>query len=153
MIPMRKLCSVLLILCLFIGAIGIVYATTESYNVEAGEEVVCKINVASTDRVQLTFITTGQASSHLLFSIVFPNSTVINLGEVNQYSTSFTSDAEGTCELHFDNTNSTKTEFVALNYEVEHYILGMPQMIFILVAIAVLLIVIVTGYIILGKYS
>lgn len=149
---MRKLC-LLLILCLFIGAIGIVQATTEGLNVEAGKELVCKINVASEDRVRLTFETTGQASSNLCFSMVYPNSTVISLGEVGQYSTSFTSDADGTCELHFDNTNSSETAFVALNYEVEHYILGMPEMIFILAAIAVLLMVIVTGYIIMGKYS
>jgi hypothetical protein len=150
---MRRLCCLLLIVCLFIGAIGIVRATTEGLNVDAGKELVYKINVASQDRVHLTFETTGLASSNLSFSMVFPNSTVISLGEVGQYSTSFTSDAAGTCELHFDNTNSSETAFVALNYEVEHYILGMPEMIFVLVAIAVLLMAIVTCYIIMGKYS
>jgi hypothetical protein len=153
MMPMRRLCCLLFILALLVGSIGIVYAKTESLNIEAGKELVCKINVASKDKVQLTFVTAGQGSGNLSFSIAFPNSTVISLGEVGQYSTSFTSDAEGTCELHFDNTNSSETTLVALNYEVEHYILGMPQMIFVLVAIAVLLLVIVTGYIILGKYS
>jgi hypothetical protein len=150
---MRRLCCLMLILCLFIGAIEIAHATTESLNVEAGKDLVCKINLESEDRVQLTFVTIGQAYSNLRFSIVLPNSTVINLGEIDQYSTSFTSDAKGTCELHFDNTNSSETALVSLNYEVEHYILGMPEMIFILVAIAVLLMVIVTGYIIMGKYA
>ena len=138
---------------MLIGGVGIVHAKTESFNIEAGKEFVCKINVASKDKVQLTFVTTGQASGNLSFSMVFPNSTLINLGTVGQYSNSFTSDAEGTCELHFDNSNSSETTLVTLNYEVEHYILGMPQMIFVLVAIAVLLLVIVAGYIILGKYS
>ena len=153
MMQMRRLCCLLLILCLLIGAVGIVHATTESFNVDAGKEFVCKIDVASGDRVQLTFVTTGQASIDLRFSLVFPNSTVISVGEVSQYSTSFTSDAGGTCELHFDNSNSSDPVFVAFNYEVDHYILGMPEMIFVLVAIAVLLMVIVTGYIIMGKYS
>jgi hypothetical protein len=153
MMPMRRLFCLMLILCLFIGTVGIVHATTESFNVEAGKEFVCKINVASNDRVQLTFDTTGLASVHLFFSIVYPNSTIISLGEVGQYSTSFRSDVDGICELHFDNTNSSEPTFVALNYNVEHNILGMPEMIFILVAIAVLLMVIVTGYIIMGKYS
>ena len=153
MLPMRRLCCLLFILALLVGSIGIVYAKTESLNIEAGKEFVCKINVASKDKVQLTFVTAGQGSGNLSFSIAFPNSTVISLGEVGQYSTSFTSDAEGTYELHFDNSNSSETTLVTLNYEVEHYILGMPQMIFVLVAIAVLLLVIVTGYIILGKYS
>ena len=118
-----------------------------------GRKCICKINVASQDRVQLTFVTTGQASSNLSFSIVFPNSTVVSLGELDQYSTRFTSNVQGTCTLHFDNTNSSESEFVALNYNIEHYIFGIPEMIFVLVAIAVLLMVIVSGYIIMGKYS
>ena len=55
--------------------------------------------------------------------------------------------------MRFDNTNSSESAFVALNYNVEHYILGVPMMIFVLLAIAVLLMVIVSGYIIMGKYS
>ena len=141
MMPMRRLYCLLLILCLFIGAIGIVHATTESFNIDAGKELVCKINVASEDRVQLTFVTTGQASSDLCFSIVFPNSTVVNVGDVGQCSTSFTSNAGGTCELNFDNSNSSAPVLVALNYEVDHYILGMPEMIFVLAAIVVVLMV------------
>ena len=88
-----------------------------------------------------------------MFSLVFPNSTVISVGDVGQYSTSFTSDVGGTCELNFDNSNSSTPVFVALNYEVDHYILGIPEMIFVLAAIVVLLMVIVTGYIIMSKHS
>ena len=153
MMLIRRLCCLFLILFLFIGSFGIVLATTESLTIDAGKEAVCKIDVASQDRVQLTFVTTGQASSHLSFSIVFPNSTLINFGELDQYSTKFTSNAKGTCELHFDNTNSSEGSFIALNYNVEHYILGVPEMIFVLGAIAVLLMVIVSGYIAMGKYA
>ena len=149
----RRLCCVFLILFLFIGPLGIVLATTESLTIDAGKEATCKIDVASQDRVQLTYVTTGQASSHLSFSIIFPNSTLISLGELDQYSTRFKSDVKGKCELHFDNTNSSESTFVALNYNVEHYILGIPEMIFVLVAIAVLLMVIVSGYIVMGKYA
>ena len=153
MMPIRKLCDLLLILCVIICPLGIVHATTESLNIEAGKEIVCKIDVAAEDRVQLTFVTTGQASSNLSFSIMFPNSTLSSLGVLDQYSTKFTSHVKGTCELHFDNTNSSESAFVALNYNLEHYILGIPEMIFVLAAIAVLLMVIVSGYIIMGKYS
>jgi hypothetical protein len=149
---MRKLCCLLLILCLFVGAIGIVHAATEGFNVAAGQDFVCKIDVSSGDRVQLSFFTTGQESSDLCFSLVFPNSTVISVGDVGQYSTSFTSNVGGTCELNFDN-NSSAPVYVALNYEVDHYILGMPEMIFVLAAIVVLLMVIVAGYIIMSKHS
>ncbi|HUK84678.1 MAG TPA: hypothetical protein VLU95_02340 [Candidatus Acidoferrum sp.] len=148
--PKKKLYCFLLILCLSIAFIGTVGATTESLNIEAGKDYTSKIDLASQDKVQLTFETIGQTSN---FSIVFPNSTVLNLGEVSEYSTSFTSDTTGTCELHFDNTNSSDTSLISLNYDVEHYILGMPEMIFVLVAIAVLLMVVVTGYVVMGKYT
>jgi len=150
---MRRFCCFLLILCLCICTIGIAQATTQSINVEAGKERICKIDLAPNDRVQFTFSTIGQESNHLSFSIIFPNSTVTNIGEVNKYSASFTSDVKGICELHFDNTNSNELVFVALNYEIGHYILGMPEMVFVLVAIVVLLMVVVTGYLILGKYA
>lgn len=150
---MRSLCSLLLILCLVICSFGIVHATTQSINVEAGKEFVVNINVESGDRVQFTFITTGKSYSNLTFSITFPNATVMDLGQIDQYSSSFTSDAKGTCELHFNNINSSETELVSLNYEVQHYILGIPQMIFVLAAIAILLMVVVAGYIIMGKYA
>jgi len=152
MMSIRKLGCLLLILCLFVGAIGIVHAATEGFNVEAGQDFVCKIDVSAGDRVQLSFFTTGQESSDLCFSLVLPNSTVINVDDVGQYSTSFTSNVGGTCELNFDN-NSSAPVFVALNYEVDHYILGMPEMIFVLAAIVVLLMVIVAGYFIMSKHS
>ena len=146
----KKLNCFLLILCFSIGFIGIAKATTESLNIESGKDIVCKINLASGDKIHLTFVTTGQTS---VFSITFPNSTVSNLGAIDQYSTSFTSKTAGTCELHFDNTNSSENSLIALNYNVEHYILGIPEMIFVLAAIAVFLMVIVSGYIIMGKCS
>ncbi len=148
--PKKKLCCFLLILCLSVVFVGTVNATTESLNIEAGKDYVCKIGLVSEDKIHLTFVTIGQTSC---FSIVFPNSTVLNLGETDQYSTSFTSDTTGTCELHFCNTNSSESSLVSLNYDVEHYILGIPEMIFLLLAIAVLLMFILTGYVVMGKYT
>ena len=42
--PSKRLCCILLIPCAFIGPLGIVQATTESLNIDAGKELVCKIN-------------------------------------------------------------------------------------------------------------
>jgi hypothetical protein len=150
---LRKIFCLLLILCLLVGAIGVVSATTQGLNVEAGKEFVYKINVAQKDVVHLSFVATGQADGNLSFSTAFPNSTVIDFGELDQYSTIFTSDIAGKCELHFDNINSSEVAFVALNYNIDHFIFGLPEMIFLLIAIAVLLMTIVTGYIIMNKYS
>jgi hypothetical protein len=150
---MRRLFCLILLLCVLAGTLTIVHASTGSFIVEAGKDYYYKIELASTDRLHLTFVTTGDSSSEFRFSITFPNSTYLDLGEVDKYSTSFTSDTTGTCELYFDNTNSMQPTFIALNYEVDHYILGIPQMIFALIVILVLVMVIVIGYVVMGKYS
>jgi len=147
---MKKLVYLLLILCFSISVIGIANANAGNFNLAPGNQTSCKIAVSSGDRVQVTFTAIGDDSDSLLFSIVFPNSTVANLGNVDQYSASFRSNVGGTCELCF-NTSSSETIFVALNYEVDHYILGIPEMIFVLGAIVVLLMAFVGGYVIMSK--
>ena len=150
---MRRLCYLVLLLCIFLGTLNLSKASTGSFIVEAGKELAYPIDVSSGDRIQLNFITTGDPNSNFHFSLAFPNSTILDLGEVDKYSISFTSDASGKCELIFNNTISSQPTFIALNYEVEHYILGIPQMIFLLIVIVVLAIVIMTGYVIMGKNS
>ena len=150
---MRRVLCLTLILCLFVGALGLVRAMTQGLNVEAGKEIIYKINIAPNDIVHVTYVATGQANGNLSFSMVYPNSTVVNFGELDQCSTNFASHNSGTCELHFDNTNSLENAFVALNYNVDHYIFGLPEMIVVLIAIAVLLMTVVTGYLIMNKFS
>ena len=151
MMSMRRLVYLLLILCFSVSVIGIAHANSGSFNLAPGNQTVCDIAVSSGDRVQLTFTAIGDDSGSLLFWIVFPNSTVTNLGNVDQYSASFKSNVGGTCELHFNNTSTSETVLVSLNYEVDHYILGIPEMIFVLGAIAVLLMAFVSAYIIMSK--
>jgi uncharacterized membrane protein len=130
-----------------------VHANAGSFNLAPGNQTVCDIAVSSGDRVQLTFTITGDNSNSMLSWIVFPNSTVTNLGDVGQYSASFKSNVGGNCELHFNNTSTSETVLVTLNYEVDHYILGIPEMIFVLAVIVVLLMAFVSGYIIMCKYN
>jgi len=148
---MKKLVYLLLILCFSISVIGIVHGNAGNFNLAPGNQTAYKIAVSSGDRVQVTFTAIGDDSNSLFFSIVFPNSTVANLGNVDQYSASFRSNVGGTCELCFNNTSSSETIFVGLNYEVDHYILGIPEMIFVLGAIVVLLMAFVGGYVIMSK--
>jgi len=148
---MRRLAYLLLILCFSISVIGIAHANAGSFNLAPENQTVCEIPVSSGDRVQVTFTAVGDNSNSLFFWIAFPNSTVTNPAGVDEYSASFKSNAGGTCELYFNNTSSSETILVALNYEVDHYIFGIPEMIFALLVIAVLLMAFVSGYIIMSR--
>jgi hypothetical protein len=129
-----------------------VQASTTTFNVPSGEELTRTIDLKTEDHVTLTFTAVGGGKEPLHFYMVFPNGTTLDKGSVTQIKTNFISDASGPFELHFDN-NSTSTQLITLNYEVERYYFGLPVMIWLLIGIAVLLLFITAGYISMGKYG
>ena len=135
---------ILIILALTVVFVGLGDATTTSFTLKGGEELTHPINLIDEDRVliQVKVIgVIGENSNTLSFSISFPNGTVKEFGESGDFSYSFVCDAEGEYVLHFTNTDQTENRFVALDYEVDHYIFGMPQMLFMVILIAVVSVV------------
>ena len=149
----KTILSAAVILILFVCSAGFAQANTESLSVPAGEEVVRQIGLSGEDRVQITFTVLSQPSSALHFWMVFPNATTRDYGEINQVSINFISDAQGSCEFHFDNSKSIDDELVTLNYDVERYYFGLPEIPFLIIVILAFLLCIVAGYILMGKYS
>ena len=134
-------------------SVGIVQAATASFNVDPGKEFVRTINLDTGDKIQISFNVLGGTSNELHFWILLPNATTMDYGQIGQCSTSFVTNTQGGVDLHFDNSNSSDSALVTLNYEIEHYIFGIPQMIFLLIVIALLLVGVTAGYLIMGKYS
>ena len=133
---------ILIILLLFAVFIGVGQAMVTNLSVKGGEEVTYPINLAAEDRVLIQFSAVGEASvgetsSTLHFSILFPNETVKDFGEVGKASYSFICDIEGIYTLNFTNNDPTVNKLVTLNYEIDHYIFGIPQMLFMVILIAV----------------
>ena len=133
--------------------VGVAVAKTESISVEPGKEITRTINLAAGDRTSITFTVLGQSPSTLHFYVVLPNGTTTDYGEVSRFAVAFFTDVKGECQLHFDNGNASSAQLVTLNYEIEHYVFGIPQMLFLLLAIGVLLVFVVAGYIAMGKYG
>jgi hypothetical protein len=148
----RFLC-LLVVSASLIAIAGTVQAATESLNVQAGEDSVRKIDMSTEDHIRISFTVLSQSPSSFRFWIVFPNGTTGDYGESTNCNISFASDVQGECELHFDNTNSSSAQLITLNYEIEHYYFGIPEIPFLIIVIAVLLLCIAAGYIIMGKYS
>ena len=148
----RPLLLLTIVLFLTFILIGSVLASTSTLSVPFGEELTRTIDLKIEDHVTLTFTAVGGGTEPVHFYIVFPNGTTLDKGSVTQFKTNFTSDASGPFELHFDN-NSTSTQLITLNYEVERYYFGLPIMIWLLIGIAVLLLFITAGYISMGKYG
>lgn len=141
----------LIIIALLAVSIGGVQAMTTNFTVKGGEEVTHPISLAAEDRVLIQFSAVGEASSTLHFSIVFPNGTVRDFGEVGQASFSFVCDVEGEYTLHFVNNDAAVDKSVTLNYEIDHYIFGIPQMLFMALIIVLACVGGVFAFVILGR--
>jgi hypothetical protein len=153
----RSSAYVLIILALLAVLTGLGQAIPTNLTVKGGEEVTHPINLVAEDRVLIQFSavassTVGEASNTVHFSLVFPNETEKDFGEVGQTSYSFVCDVEGEYTLHFVN-NDAVDKLVTLNYEIDHYVFGMPQMLFMALIIVLACVGGVFAFIILGRKS
>jgi hypothetical protein len=142
---------IFIILALTFIFIGLSHATTTGFTLKGGEELTHPINLIVEDRVLIQFKVIGETSNTLSFSISFPNGTVKEFGESGDFSYSFICDAEGEYTLNFTNNDQTENKLVTLNYEIDHYIFGMPQMLFMVIVIAVISVVGVAVFVGLSK--
>ncbi len=150
--PQVRLLHLLFVIGLAAVRIAAAEATTASFNVQPGQEVARPVNLNKDDRCSVTLTIQGSGPTKLHFFMVLPNGTTADYGEVTQCRVDFFTDVTGECQFHFDNTNSQDTQLVTLNYEIEHFVFGMPNMIFMLVVITVLLVFVAAGYALMGKY-
>ncbi|MEJ2280680.1 MAG: hypothetical protein P8X97_01980 [Candidatus Bathyarchaeota archaeon] len=129
-----SLCGLLLIIFL----INLSNASLSSLTVPAGDEINQKINLDVNDRVVIEFKILGTKNNFVSFSLFYPNATEINFGEIGELNYNFMCDAKGEYQLNFVNNDLNESKLVTLNLDVEHYILGMPQMLFLAVVIVVI---------------
>lgn len=113
-------------------------ATVASLTVKRGEEITHYVDLFLEDRVLIQIKVIGVTNSSIQFSLVFPNATIKDFGEIGSFHTSFVCDLEGKYALNFTNNDQTENKLVTLNYEIDHYILGMPQMLFMVILIVVI---------------
>ena len=135
----RRVCAFLLILIptIFIFA-ETASATVTNFRVQDDKEVIHPIKLVNEDRVLIQFSVIGQSKNSLQFSIAFPNGTVIDYGEVGVFHLSFICTSEGQYLLNFTNNDIGDSKLVTLDYEIDHYMFGMPQMLFMTIVIAVI---------------
>ena len=141
---------VLIILALLVVLTGLVQATITTLIVKGGEEVTHPINLSVEDRVLIQYKVVGGTNT-LHFSISFPNATVKDFGELGDFSYSFICDVEGEYVLHFANTDQTEEIRVTLDYQVQHYIFGIPQMLFMAIIVVLACVGGVAAFVSMGR--
>ncbi|MEM2506197.1 MAG: emp24/gp25L/p24 family protein [Nitrososphaeria archaeon] len=143
------MCTVLFMMLLF-RLVQLTLAATESFTVRGGEEATRVLKLKVDDHVIITFSVTG-GDSAIHFYLACPNGTVRDFGDVGYFRYSFVCNLEGDYVLHFSNIGSSSDLIVTLNYEVEHYIFGIPQMLFLTIVIAIVCVAMVAVFILMSK--
>jgi hypothetical protein len=145
-------CSLLTaaIVLLLVPAAG---ATAQSFTVRAGQEQTKTIDLVIDDHVQIRFTVIGQSASTIDFHITDPHGNVMEtFGATGNVNFAFVCSLEGTYTLHFSNVASAENKLVSLDYEVTPYIYGMPQMLFLVLIVAGILIAAVAVFILMSKH-
>lgn len=127
-------------------------AETETFSVPPETDLTKSLDLRENDRVSIGFSVIGETTNEIDFYITDPDGdTIYPYNNTGHVSFSFLTTEAGTYTLHFDNTQSTETKTVTLNYDVEHYILGMPQTMFLTTIIVIICVIAVAAFILTGK--
>jgi len=123
---------------LFSALTVLVTAGNANFVVQPEKEHVITLSLQETDSVSGSFSVVSDDDTGIDFYVVDAlNDTVLRHTNVKHQSFSFTAEATGDYQLHFDNSVSSNYEkTVALNYNVTHYIMGMPQEQFLFLVVA-----------------
>ena len=123
---------------ILVGTLGVAFATNASFILQPLKEHTIALDLKETDGVSGSFSTVSDDETGLNFYITDPyNNTILRYDNILQRSFSFTAEVEGISQLHFDNSLSNSSrKTVSLNYEITHYVMGLPQEQFLLIIIA-----------------
>jgi len=96
------------------------------------------LSLQETDSVSGSFSVVSDDETGVNFIVTDPyNNTVLRHDDILHKSFSFTAGTDGNYQLRFDNSvSSVYSKTVSLNYNVTHYIMGMPQEQFLFIVIA-----------------
>ncbi len=113
-------------------------ADNTSFKVQPQQEHVVTLSLQETDSVFGSFSVVSEDESGIDFHVIDPqNKTILRYMNAGQKSFSFTAEATGDYQLLFDNSvSSVYSKTIALNYNITHYIMGLPQEQFLLIVIA-----------------
>jgi hypothetical protein len=140
---MKKVIAVLYVLLAFLLICNPVSGYSESIQVPARGTETRTVDMNKGDQISGRVSIVGHP---LNFSISGPDGQVIlNNTLTNPMDFQFTAPTTGSYNLHFENLFSDEMKFVTLNYNVQHYIFGVPQeymILFFIVGIALVALVV-----------
>jgi hypothetical protein len=153
MLIKKHLACSLLAAAIILLLVPAVRATAQSFTVRAGQEETKTLSLVIEDHVQIRFIVTGQATNVLEFYITDPHGNVMmTFGNTGNLNYAFVCTQEGEYGLHFSNVVSAEDKLVSLDYEVQHYIFGMQQTLFLTLIVVGICVAAIAVFILMSKH-
>ncbi|UCE96602.1 MAG: emp24/gp25L/p24 family protein [Candidatus Bathyarchaeota archaeon] len=126
--------------------IGFAQGFSETFTVPAGDNFTKIVNLNEGDEVSGRVAVVGVEESLINFSISDPgNIVILDHSNIGLRDFKFTAPRTGTYSFHFQNQFSQETKHITLNYNVQHFIFGLPQeliLVFVIVGLALIAIVV-----------
>jgi hypothetical protein len=121
------------------GIIGIAAGDNASFALQPLKDRIITLNLKETDSVSGSFSVVSNDETGINFFVTDPyNNTILQYDNVFHRDFSFTAESEGSYQMRFDNSlSSAYSKTISVNYNVTHYIFGLPQEQFLFILIAV----------------
>jgi len=150
--PKMKMLSLLFVMIMLAASIQPVKATTMNLTVPKGQEITRSLSLAVEDHVLIEFTVVGHAGSILDFYVADPHGNIkVEYKKTGNVNYCFVCNETGEYILHFSNTDTSEDKLVTLNFEIQHYIFGIPQMLFMTLIILLVCMGAVATFILMGK--
>jgi len=152
MFRIRMALTFLFLTITLLGTICQVRAATKSFTVQSGEEITEILDLTVEDHVTIIFTVGGLTEGTIDFYMTFPNGTMREFGRRASLDYRFICDLKGEYVLCFSNKYSLQDVLVTLNYEIQHYIFGIPQTLFFTLVIAAVCVAAVATFVLIGRH-
>lgn len=129
--------------------VEIAVSDNANFLLQPQEERIIRLSLQETDSVLGSFSVVSNDETGVNFSVLDPgNHTILSYSNTKQKSFSFVAQVTGTYLLHFNSSvSSDYSKTVAVNYNITHYIMGLPQEQFLLIVIAIVALIGVVIYV------
>lgn len=124
-------------------------ATTLQFNISAGNERIEALQLAKEDHVAIKIDATGLID----FTLTDPRGNTKTFEGTADVDYSFVCDIEGKYTMRFSNVGSVEDRLVTIDYEVQHYVFGIPQMLFLTLVIVLFCMAAVAVFVMMSRPS
>ncbi len=144
-------CS-LLTLMIFAASCQLALATTVQFTVPAGRDEVKTLQLVKDDHVVIKFDVTGTVENLLDFVLIDPHGNAkVSFPNTADVDYSFVCNDEGNYTMHFSNAGSEEAKLVTMDYEIQHYIFGIPQMLLLTLVIVMFCMAAVAVFVLMSR--